>query len=154
MPGYALKLYTPKAFMKKLKQEIPRYMVGCACMQHTWMHPIIRSALSSRRALLCVSRMSNEGHAIQEKRAAKPKPTGASSRQGMQGQGAPPQRLLLSMMSCLFVLKARRDPLMTEVCTCRLLSCCPPALCAAHVCPSNWSCQLVLTAPCLLCVRW
>lgn len=57
--------------------------------------------------------------------------TGASSSQALRGQGAPPQRLLLSMMSCLFVLKTRGDPLMTEVCIRRLLSCIMPALCAA-----------------------
>jgi hypothetical protein len=28
MPGYALKLYTPKQFVETLKREIPRYMVG------------------------------------------------------------------------------------------------------------------------------
>lgn len=50
MPGYALKLYTPKAFMKKLKQEIPRYMVGC--MLHTWLRLQIGIAVQTSPALV------------------------------------------------------------------------------------------------------
>ena len=133
MPGYALKLYTPKAFMKKLKQEIPRYMVWALNVSYT-LDCIYSLALWSRRALLTCLKGLERGPATQERRAAKPKHTSASSSQAVHGQRAPPQRLLLSMMSCLFVLKARSDPLMTEVFKHGLLLCILPALCAAASC--------------------
>jgi hypothetical protein len=50
-------------------------------------------------------------------------------------------------MSFLFVLKTRRDPLMTEVCPCGLLSCILPALCA-HMFLLACSYEAPPTAPC------
>jgi hypothetical protein len=55
------------------------------------------------------------------------------SSQSVQGQLAPPSRLLLSMSSALFMLNARKNPLITEVSCFVQLLCSQLALCASRV---------------------
>ena len=134
MPGYALQLYTPRQLMDKLKRNIPKCKVGCRFAQCTGLDQIAIVLWQSVRLQLLTRLLTDRGTCCRvcEQGATKLTHDDNGSNQSLQSRATPPKRLL-SMASCLFMLKTRGDPLMTEVR--------PHALCLS--CPASY----------LLCVQ-